>query len=227
VLLARTNAAPAATVKITFPRSVGGSLLPWETVTPSSFGTTRILTNSIGQKDVAVDLPGTAVGLLSVRTVGATTPSTVASMASFGSEPGKLLTGGTNGAATLFQFPALTGKPPVAVFLRLRGNSASTQAVPVHLYRVVGTPPEDNALRSGQLPFIRKLSSPENPELSVEGLGKNLQWVAGFTVEPGTQETCVEITAAANRAGDKPLSLLLTRNRRQAGETLEPEPLEW
>lgn len=227
VLLARTNAAADPSVKIAFPRSVGSSLLTWEPVTPSSFGTTRILTNSVGQKDVSVDLPGTSVGLLSVRTASATTPSVFTNPAAFSTEPGKLLTGGTRGAATLFQFPALAGKSPAAVFLRLKGNSPATQPVPIHLYRVIGTLPDDSALRSGQIPFLRKLSTPEEAELSVEGLGKDLQWVAGFTVEPGTQETCAEITAAVNRAGDKPLSLLLARDRRQAGENLETDPVAW
>ena len=227
LLLARTNAATNGAVQVSFPRSVGSCLLTWETVTPSSFGTTRILANSIDQRELPVDLPGFSVGLLSIRTVGNTTPTTISSSAAFSTDTGGLQTGGTNGAATLFEFPAESGKSPAAVFLRLKGKSSAPQPVPIHLYRVAGRLPEESALRSGQLPFLRKLSASEEPELSVEGLGKDLQWVGGFTVEPGDQETCVEITLAVLRADEKPMAFLLTRDRRQAGETLEPEPVEW
>lgn len=227
VLLARTNATATPSVQITFPRSVGNSLLTWETVTTTSFGSTRILTNSIAQQNFQVDLPGFSVGLLSVRSVGTTTPSIVPTTASFSTEPGRLRTGGTNGVATLLRFPAQPIRSPVAAFLRLKGCSTALQQVPVHLYRVIGNLPAESTLRSGQLPFLRKLSSTEEPELSVDALGKDLQWVGGFTVEPEAQETCVEITAALGRASDKPLNFLLTRDRRQAGEKLEPEPVEW
>jgi len=227
VLLARTNATTSPAIRIHFPRPVGNSLLTWETVTESSFGATRILTNSISQQALGLELPGFSVGLLSVRTVGSTTPSSVASSASYCTEAANLQTGGTNRAQTIFQFPALTGKEPVAVFLKLKGNSPAPQAVPIHLYRLTALPNEA-ALKSGQFPF-RKKDLPEGgePSLTVEGLGNNLQWVGGFTVEPGAQETCVEITPAVTRAKGGSLSLVLTRDRRQAEETLENESVEW
>ena len=227
VLLARTNAAATSSVPITFPRSVGRSLLTWEAVTTTSFGATRILTNSIDQQDLQVDLPGFSVGLLSIRSVGSTTPSVISSTASWSTEAASLRTGGTNQSVTLFQFPASSGKSPAAVFLKLKGSSASPQPFPVHLYRIADAPPSEALLRSGQFPFLRKLSESGDPEISVQGLGRNVQWVGGFTVEPGTQETCVEVTAAVGRAGDKPLAFLLTRDRRQAGEKLEVDPVEW
>ena len=227
LLLARTNAAANAGVEIAFPRSIGSSLLTWETVAESSFGSVRILTNSIGQKDVKLELPGFSVGLLNVRAVGSTTPSSVPSSASFSTESGKLQTGGTNSAQTIFQFSAFSGKEPAAVFLKLKGSSAAPQPVPVHLYRLVSVSDEAN-LRAGQFPFRKNgLPDSEEPSLTVVGLGKELQWVGGFTVEPGTQETCVEITHAVTRAKGSPLNLVLTRDRRQAGEKLETEPVEW
>ena len=103
----------------------------------------------------------------------------------------------------------------------------SAQPVPVHLYRWVAVT-DEAALKTGQFPF-RKNEMPDAEEsgLSVAGLGKELQWVGGFTVEPGTQETCVDVTQAVARAKGAPLSLVLTRDRRQAGEKLEAEPVEW
>ena len=227
VLLARTNATADPSVKISFPRSVGSSLLTWETTTPASFGTTLILTNSLSQKDVTVDLPSTSVGLLSVRTVGVTSPSLLRATTSLSTSSDRLQTGGIGAAATMFQFPEGTGRSPAAVFLRVKGISAAAQAIPVHLYRVTRSPSGESVLRSDEFPFVRKVSASGQPELSVEGLGQEVQWVAGFTVEPGTQETHVEITAAAARAAGKPLALLLTRDRRQADEKMEPEPIEW
>jgi len=206
---------------------VGNSLLTWETVNESSFGATRILTNSIGQQALGLELPGFSVGLLSVRTVGSTTPSSVASSASYSTEAGSLQTGGTNRAQTIFQFPALTGKEPAAVFLKLKGNSPAPQAVPIHLYRLTALP-DEAALKSGLFPFRKKdLPQDGEPSLTVEGVGKNLQWVGGFTVESGAQETWVDITQAVARAKGGPLAWVLTRDRRQAEETLEGEPVEW
>ena len=114
-----------------------------------------------------------------------------------------------------------------SVFLKLKGTSSGTQPVPVHLYRWVAVT-DEAALKTGQFPFRKnEMPDSEEPALSVVGLGKELQWVGGFTVEPGAQETCVEITQAVARAKGAPLNLVLARDRRQAGEKPEADPVEW
>jgi hypothetical protein len=64
--------------------------------------------------------------------------------------------------------------------------------------------------------------------LTIEGLGRGLELAGGFTVDPGTGDTWVEITRAVQRrTPGKEFSLLLTRDIRTKDDTLEAEPVEW
>jgi hypothetical protein len=79
------------------------------------------------------------------------------------------------------------------------------------------------------LPFSRKPLPPEGQSgLTVEGLGRGLDLIGGFTVNPDESDTLVEVTRSLNRMGaKKQYSLILSRDFRQQGEKIEDQPLEW
>ena len=225
VLLARTNATTKPEVDIVLPSSPSGSLLTWEIVTADGFGSTQILDNSRG---IQVCLPSTSVGLLSVRPFGAVKPTTIPSTASFSTEPNHLMTGGPNLAHTLFQFPAPPTSSPCTAFLHLQGKASSPRPVPIHLYSIIGRLPAESDLKSGTFPFRKKeMPQPGSSGLTVQGLGKDVEWVGGFTFDPTQTEVWIEITSAWTREPKNGKTLLLTRDLRNKEDAPETEPVEW
>ncbi len=225
VLLARTNATTKPEVDIVLPSSPSGSLLTWEIVTADGFGSTQILDNSRG---IQVCLPSTSVGLLSVRPFGAVKPTTIPSTASFSTEPNHLMTGGPNLAHTLFQFPAPPTSSPCTAFLHLQGKASSPRPVPIHLYSIIGRLPAESDLKSGTFPFRKKeMPQPGSSGLTAQGLGKEVEWVGGFTFDPTQTEIWIEITSAWTREPKNGKTLLLTRDLRNKEDAPETEPVDW
>jgi len=225
ILMARTNTTAKPEVEIALPNRSSGSLLTWETVTAESFGTTQILSDS---GPAHVILPSTSVGLLSVRPFGAVKPTTLPSSASFSTEPARLLTGGPKLEQTFFQFPSPPTSSPCTAFLHLQGKASSAQPVPLHLYSMKGKLPSESELKSGSFPF-RKKEMPQtgSPGLTIEGLGEDLEWVGGFTLNPSQTEIWVEITSAYAREPKNEKAFLLTRDLRHKDDVPEADPVEW
>jgi hypothetical protein len=224
ILLARTNTTAKPEVEIALPNSPSGSLLTWETVTADRFGNTQILPSSA---PVHVTLPSTSVGLLRVRPFNSVQPTTLQPSFSFSTDPTRLVTGGSKLEHALFQFPPPPSLPRCA-FLHLRGKVSSERPVPLHLYQVIGKLPLESELRTGPFPFRKKELPPAGTSgLTVDGLGKNIAWVSGFTFDPSQTDSWVEITPAFSRHSKEPWALLLARDLRHAEDSPETDPVEW
>lgn len=228
VLLARTNSVAQSAVQLKLPPLKGGHLLTYQSVTEETFGTTAILQAEADGGRVIVPLPSESVGLLSARPVASTLPQVIGTIGSCSTSEGKLLTGGKERSLTLLTFPPIDGSKKEALFLRLKSRSRNSNSVPIHLYLTEKTflPGERQAVL---LPISRKPLPPEGQSgLNVEGLGRGLDLIGGFTVNPDESDTLVEVTRSLNRTGaKKQYSLILSRDFRQQGEKIEDQPLEW
>lgn len=225
VLLARTNTTPKPELEVTLPSSVSGSLLTWEVVAPYRFGTTKILPSSAS---VQLSLPSTSVGLLRARPFHAVKPTFIPCSASYSTDTSKLVTGGTNLAQTLFQFPVSTSSTNGTTLLHLKAKSTSTSPVIVHLYSVATNSPDASVLQTGNFPFRKKeLPPPGTSGLTVDGLGQEMEWVCAFTVDSTQGEMWVDVTSILGREPKALKSLLLARDLRHTGDIPEPEPIEW
>ena len=225
ILLARTNATTRPDVELALPNPPSGSLLTWEIVTADSFGTTEILDGTL---PVRVSLPSTAVGLLSLRPFGAAKPTTLQATSSFSTDSTRLATGGTNLAHTLFQFPPPSASAPCSAFLHLRGKSSATRPIPIHVYSAIDKLPSESELKSGSFPFRKKeMPHPGTPALTVQGLGRGVEWVGGFTFDPARSDIWIEITSAFARESKNGKAFLLARDLRHKDDAPETEPVEW
>ena len=225
LLLARTNNTPRPELEVTLPSSTSGSLLTWETVEPGHFGTTRILEPAT---TLRLSLPSTSVGLLRSRPFQGVKPTVIPTSACYSTDSARLATGGTNLEQSLFQFSIPPPSPKASVFLHLQAKSSPAASVPLHLYSVTGNLPDASALKAGSFPFRKKdLPQPQSPGLTVQGLGKEIEWVRGFTLDPLQKEVWVDITSAFLREPKSQKSLLLARDLRHKDDLPEAEPVEW
>ncbi|NBP25394.1 MAG: hypothetical protein EBU81_12775 [Proteobacteria bacterium] len=225
LLLARTNTSPQPELEVSLPSSVAGSLLTWEVVAPDRFGTTEIMSAT---SPVRLNLPSTSVGLLRSRPFHAVKPTSIPSSSSFSTDTSKRATGGANLAQTLFQFPVGPLSSNGTTFLHLKTKSPSTSPVVVHLYSWATLSPDASVLQTGNFPFRKKeLPQPGTSGLTVEGLGKEVEWVGAFTVDSTQNEIWVDVTSTMSREPKSLKSLLLARDLRYAGDTPEPELVEW
>ncbi len=228
VLLARTNSVAQSAVELKLPPMKGGHLLTYQSVTEETFGTTAILQAEADGGSVTVPLPSESVGLLSARPVASTLPHVFGTIGSCSTSEGKLVTGGKERSLTLLSFPPIDGSKKEAIFLRLKSRSRNPNPVPIHLYltKKAFLPGERQA---GLPPFSRKAPPSEGQSgLTVEGLGRGLDLVGGFTVNPDESDTLVEVTRSLNRMGaENQCSFILSRDFRQQGEKIEDQPLEW
>ena len=58
-------------------------------------------------------------------------------------------------------------------------------------------------------------------------MGKEIEWVRGFTLDPSLKEVWVDITSAFLREPKSQKSLLLARDLRHKDDLPEAEPVEW
>ena len=225
LLLARTNSTTKPELEVTLPSSTSGSLLTWETVALGHFGTTEILDSAA---TLHLSLPSTSVGLLRSRPFQGVKPNVIPSSASFSTDATRLATGGTTQDQTLFEFSIPSPTPKASVFLHLQAKSSPAQSVPVHLYSVTADLPDALALKMGSFPFRKKdFPQPQSSGLTVQGLGKDIEWIRGFTLAPSQREVWVEITSVLPREPKSQKSLLLTRDLRHKDDLPEAEPVEW
>ncbi|NBV97675.1 MAG: hypothetical protein EBT30_09075 [Verrucomicrobia bacterium] len=93
--------------------------------------------------------------------------------------------------------------------------------------------PSSEAVRkpaiSGDSFFFRQKQMPkaEHSGLTVSGLGTDLDWIGGFTYSPTQSEAWIEITSAFGRKGSEGLQIVITRDIRNKGDQISPEPVEW
>ena len=228
LLLANTNDAGIDNLEVVLPALGRPVLNTFQYVSEKSFGTVSILDSKEG---IHLSLPPQSFGELSSREVKSLTPITIPSSSSFSSSAaghGKLLTGGRDAAHTLLEFKVPRENNAI-VFLHLKRNSSAVKPVPLHLYASDRELPPKADLQVGKLPFRRMTAIPSGQAaLTIEGLGRGLELAGGFTVDPGTGDTWIEITRAVQRrTPGKEFSLLLTRDIRTKDDTLEAEPVEW
>ena len=223
VLLARTNEISQPQVKISLPSGASGSLATWETVTRDTFGSCQILSNESSGKVWQVDLPSQSVGLFTLRSFSGVKPETLPSTSAASTSGSMLQSGGTNLAQTLFTFGTPQSKKPTTCFLHLKGNYSGAQPIPLHLYAV------RKPAISGDSFFFRQKQMPkaEHSGLTVSGLGTDLDWIGGFTYSPTQSEAWIEITSAFGRKGSEGLQIVITRDIRNKGDQISPEPVEW